>query len=216
MHTKDGVGGHLAEEGELVAHGRLQRLRAAARQHVRLQAQRAQHLRAPRRDLPHVRAPVCVHAERARAAGSTCTLCCVGLVFCSPTTPSTGTRLTCTTHMFFGPTRNWNWRSASTKGMLSMSPTVPPSSMTHTVGMRVLPSTGTWLTRSIHSWISSVTCGTTCATRTDGFPPAGVVAARWRMDPQRQRLHTHGALRCGAGRPPGRSCRGSRRGARAR
>ena len=29
---------------------------------------------------------------------SVATLCCVGLVFCSPTTPMTGTRLTCTTH----------------------------------------------------------------------------------------------------------------------
>mmetsp|Transcript_29679 Transcript_29679/g.75615 ORF Transcript_29679/g.75615 Transcript_29679/m.75615 type:complete len:231 (-) Transcript_29679:605-1297(-) len=65
---------------------------------------------------------------------STCTECCVGLVFCSPTTPMTGTSDTCTLHMLSEPTLNWNWRSASMKGMLSMSPTVPPSSMTHTSG----------------------------------------------------------------------------------
>ena len=29
------------------------------------------------------------------------------------------------------PTLNWNWRSASTKGMLSISPTVPPSCSTY-------------------------------------------------------------------------------------
>lgn len=38
----------------------------------------------------------------------TCTLCWVGLVFCSPTTPSTGTRLTWMTQKLSTPTRNWN------------------------------------------------------------------------------------------------------------
>ena len=92
---------------------------------------------------------------------STDTLCWVGLVFCSPTTPRTGTRETCTLQKLDGPTRNWNWRSASTKGMDSMSPTVPPSSITHTSAGPGLPSTGTWATRSIHSWMASVMWGTT-------------------------------------------------------
>lgn len=52
----------------------------------------------------------------------TCTLCCVGLVFCSPTTPRTGTSETWMRQKFPWPTRNWNWRSASTNGMDSMSP----------------------------------------------------------------------------------------------
>jgi hypothetical protein len=38
-----------------------------------------------------------------------------------------GTRLTWITQKLSRPTRNWNWRKASTKGMLSMSPIVPPS-----------------------------------------------------------------------------------------
>lgn len=56
---------------------------------------------------------------------STETLCCVGFVFCSPTTPRTGTRDTCTQQKFAGPTLNWNWRMASRNGALSMSPTTP-------------------------------------------------------------------------------------------
>mmetsp|Transcript_17645 Transcript_17645/g.30260 ORF Transcript_17645/g.30260 Transcript_17645/m.30260 type:complete len:261 (+) Transcript_17645:996-1778(+) len=93
---------------------------------------------------------------------STCTLCCVGLVFCSPTTPITGTNETCTLQRLSGPTRNWNWRSASMNGMDSMSPTVPPSSMTHTSGAPSWPSTGKFATRWIQSWMASVMCGTTC------------------------------------------------------
>lgn len=46
--------------------------------------------------------------------------------------------------------------------MDSMSPTVPPTSMRHTSAGSPLPSTGTWATRSIHSWIASVTCGMIC------------------------------------------------------
>lgn len=38
----------------------------------------------------------------------TATLCWVGLVFCSPTTPSTGTRLTWTLQKLPAPTLNWN------------------------------------------------------------------------------------------------------------
>ena len=37
---------------------------------------------------------------------NTATECCVGLVFCSPTAPSTGTRLTCTQQKLPAPTRN--------------------------------------------------------------------------------------------------------------
>mmetsp|Transcript_55573 Transcript_55573/g.176451 ORF Transcript_55573/g.176451 Transcript_55573/m.176451 type:complete len:341 (-) Transcript_55573:447-1469(-) len=84
------------------------------------------------------------------------TECCVGFVFCSFDSPSTGTRDTWMRHMLSLPTRNWNWRSASTKGIDSMSPTVPPSSMMHTSGVPSLPSTAWWATRSIQSWIASV------------------------------------------------------------
>mmetsp|Transcript_16374 Transcript_16374/g.44882 ORF Transcript_16374/g.44882 Transcript_16374/m.44882 type:complete len:220 (-) Transcript_16374:337-996(-) len=93
---------------------------------------------------------------------STWTLCCVGFVFCSPTTPMTGTSDTCTLHKLPGPTLNWNWRRASMKGMDSMSPMVPPSSITHTSGTPALPSTGRCATRWIQSWMASVMCGTTC------------------------------------------------------
>jgi len=93
---------------------------------------------------------------------SVATECCVGLVFCSPTTPRIGMSDTCTEQKLVAPTRNWNWRRASTNGADSMSPTVPPSSMTHTSGGPGRPSTGTAATRSIQSWIASVTWGTTC------------------------------------------------------
>ena len=42
------------------------------------------------------------------------------------------TRVTWTMNILSGPMRYWSWRSASMKGILSISPTVPPSSMTHT------------------------------------------------------------------------------------
>ena len=47
------------------------------------------------------------HASRCGCSPSersTATLCCVGLVFCSPTTPMMGTSETCTMHMLFAPT----------------------------------------------------------------------------------------------------------------
>ena len=96
-------------------------------------------------------------AERQRLHG-----CCVGFVFCSPTAPTTGTSETWMRQKFSDPTRHWNWRSASMNGIDSMSPTVPPSSMMHTSGGSGWPSTEICATRSIHSWISSVTCGITC------------------------------------------------------
>jgi len=40
------------------------------------------------------------------------------------------------------PTRSCSCRRASTKGILSMSPTVPPSSITHTSGASPVSSTG--------------------------------------------------------------------------
>ena len=73
----------------------------------------------------------------------------------------TGTSDTCTLQMLLSPTRMQNWRRASTKGADSMSPTVPPSSMTHTWGRPALPSTGSAATRWIQSWIASVMWGTT-------------------------------------------------------
>lgn len=58
-------------------------------------------------------------------------------------------------------TLNWNCLKASTKGIPSMSPMVPPSSMMHTSGSAWSPSTGRCATVSTHSWIASVMCGTT-------------------------------------------------------
>ena len=52
---------------------------------------------------------------------STATLCWVGLVFCSPTTPSTGTRLTCTQQKLPGPTLNWNCRTATALRLHNLS-----------------------------------------------------------------------------------------------
>jgi len=40
-------------------------------------------------------------------------------------------------------------------------PIVPPNSMTQTSAGPSLPSTGILATRSIHSWMASVMCGTT-------------------------------------------------------
>ena len=58
-----------------------------------------------------------------------CTVVCVGFVFCSPC--KSGTRDTWISAKLSRPTRNWNWRMASTKGADSMSPTVPPSYNAH-------------------------------------------------------------------------------------
>ena len=61
---------------------------------------------------------------------SSCTLCCVGFVFCSPTTSSTGASVTCMKSVFCSPTSRASCRNASRNGRLSMSPTVPPHSTT--------------------------------------------------------------------------------------
>ncbi|OPY27136.1 MAG: hypothetical protein A4E31_01274 [Methanomassiliicoccales archaeon PtaU1.Bin030] len=64
---------------------------------------------------------------------SSLTECCVGFVFCSPTVPSMGTNVVWTKRQFCPlPISVFIWRTASRKGMLSMSPTVPPSSTMHT------------------------------------------------------------------------------------
>ena len=42
-----------------------------------------------------------------------CTVCCDGLVFSSPTAPSTGTRVTCMKQMFSRLTRNWSRRTGA-------------------------------------------------------------------------------------------------------
>ena len=89
--------------------------------------------------------------------------CCVGFVFCSPFT--IGTSETCIWRKLFFPARLRSERMASMKGPLSMSPTVPPSSMMQTSGCSLVPSTGMRETRSIQSWMASVTCGTTCTVR---------------------------------------------------
>ena len=44
-------------------------------------------------------------------------------------------------------------------------PIVPPNSMTQTSAGPSCPSTGTIATRSIHSWMASVMCGTTFCKR---------------------------------------------------
>mmetsp|Transcript_88811 Transcript_88811/g.250588 ORF Transcript_88811/g.250588 Transcript_88811/m.250588 type:complete len:286 (-) Transcript_88811:618-1475(-) len=93
------------------------------------------------------------------AASRALTECCVGFVFCP---------------LMSGMYEQWhhanelsgrlnlNCLSASMKGMDSMSPTVPPSSIMQIWGRRVLPSTGTRAARSSHSMIAPVTCGMTC------------------------------------------------------
>mmetsp|Transcript_6492 Transcript_6492/g.19583 ORF Transcript_6492/g.19583 Transcript_6492/m.19583 type:complete len:226 (-) Transcript_6492:324-1001(-) len=114
---------------------------------------------------------------------STWTLCCVGLVFCSPTTPRTGTRLTCTVHTSWASCLNWNCLKASRKGPDSMSPTVPPSSMMHTSGVWPDPSTGMWATLSIQFWMASVRCGTTCTVLPRNAPSLSFSITDWKIFP---------------------------------
>ena len=56
------------------------------------------------------------------------TLCCVGFVFTSPAVLMKGTQVRWMKMAFSRPTSLRNWRIASRKGRLSMSPTVPPIS----------------------------------------------------------------------------------------
>lgn len=114
---------------------------------------------------------------------SSLTLAWVGLVFGSPvdlgcwfplsvsiypqhlSQLTWGTRETWTQQKLSVLTRNWNWRKASTKGMPSMSPMVPPSSMMQTSGSFPSSVTGILATFSTHSWIASVIWGTTVETK---------------------------------------------------
>lgn len=105
---------------------------------------------------------------------------------CSPTTLSTGTKVTWIRQKFSGPTLCDNWLSASVKGQDSFSPAntqislfyiqkiltkksqfsvlmlpiVPPNSMMQTSGGPSFPSTGIIATLSTHSRIVSVMWGT--------------------------------------------------------
>ena len=60
---------------------------------------------------------------------SSCTLCCVGLVFSSPAAFRYGTSVRWMNRQFCLPTSRANWRIASKYGIPSMSPTVPPISV---------------------------------------------------------------------------------------
>lgn len=91
---------------------------------------------------------------------SSLTELCVGFVLGSPVALGSGTRDTCARQKFSRFTRNWNCLKASTKGMPSMSPMVPPSSMMQTCGFEE-PCTGVCATFSTHSCMASVMCGTT-------------------------------------------------------
>ena len=87
---------------------------------------------------------------------SSCTLCCVGFVFCSPTTSSDGASVTWTNATPSGPSSALICLRASRKGRLSMSPTVPPHSTTSM--SRRSPAA----IRRILAFISSVTWGMIC------------------------------------------------------
>ena len=82
-----------------------------------------------------------------------CTLCWVGFVFISPTTESSGARLTCMNSVLFCPSSILICLKASRNGRLSMSPTVPPHSTTMTSTPELTASSRILLL------ISSVMCG---------------------------------------------------------
>lgn len=89
----------------------------------------------------------------------TFTPCWVGLVFCSP--PILGTKETWQRQKFSRPVFLQNCCRASRYIALSMSPTVPPTSIKQMSGETPWASTALWDTRLIHDWTASVTCGTT-------------------------------------------------------
>ncbi len=86
---------------------------------------------------------------------SSATECCVGLVLASPTTPITGTSVTWMYRTLSRPMSLRNWRIASRNGRLSMSPTVPPTSVMSTSAPVLCASRWTRLL------ISLVMCGMT-------------------------------------------------------
>ena len=87
---------------------------------------------------------------------SSATECCVGLVLSSPTTPIIGTSVTWMYSTLSRPTSLRNWRMASRNGRLSMSPTVPPTSVMSTSASVSLAR------RCTRLLISLVMCGMTC------------------------------------------------------
>ena len=84
------------------------------------------------------------------------TLCWVGLVLISPAALMYGTSVTWTLMAFFFPLLNMNWRIASRKGRLSMSPTVPP------ISVMITSYSPSFESASNLRRISSVMCGITC------------------------------------------------------
>ncbi len=85
------------------------------------------------------------------------TLCCIGFVFSSCAVAMYGTSARWTTMALSRPTSCRNWRTASRKGRLSMSPTVPPIS--------TITTSASFATPRIELLISSVMCGITCTVR---------------------------------------------------
>ena len=85
---------------------------------------------------------------------SSLTECCVGLVFSSPADGIQGTSVRWTNIARAGESSLPSWRMASRNGRLSMSPTVPPISIS-------TKSTSAVSAR-IASLIASVMCGITC------------------------------------------------------
>ena len=81
------------------------------------------------------------------------TECCVGLVLISSDDFKKGTSVRCINTLFFLPTSFENCLIASTKGKLSMSPTVPPISQ--------ITKSSFFISPFINSLILSVTWGIT-------------------------------------------------------
>ena len=69
-----------------------------------------------------------------------------------PVAVGLGTKETWTLQKLSLPALNWNWRNASMKGIPSISPMVPPSSIIQTSGTFWSSETGTLATLSTHSW----------------------------------------------------------------
>ena len=87
---------------------------------------------------------------------SSATLCWVGLVFISSLGAMYGARVTWMEAELAGPTSLRNCRTASRNGRISMSPTVPPTSVMTTSASVRSPS------RRMRLLISLVMCGITC------------------------------------------------------
>ncbi len=86
---------------------------------------------------------------------SSATLCWVGLVFISSLGPMKGARVTWIEAELPGPTSLRNWRTASRNGRISMSPTVPPTSV------MITSASVRSASRRMRCLISFVMCGIT-------------------------------------------------------